>query len=413
MGLFDFFSGGSPEKYEQKADNYVISGTYGHAKLAYEKALDRLDRQGAQNPGYRQLLEDKLGRCKESLAREHRENGKNLVAAGCEGEARELFLLARELTRDTRLAADIASRLEHLSATAGQMDAVEFFEAEQPAETVDDADESGSDDEYFTALCNALEEPEREAYRSYPDTFRQGFIALNRGDFEAAVRLLSEAGQAYPFAANYITLELATAYLNLGDSRQAQSLLAHFLQEQPDSLKANFLLCDIFWENNEFEAARALLSSCPATIADSLPVKMLVGETLMRSNAFSQAADFFRELLETHGWEPLIAQSLAGAYEALGRSDLARNLYGEIMGSCTGCGTRVDPLVKQRYAETSLKSGDFSTRILELYFDLVREDPDNRLNYYHTISRIYSLQGNENESTRFAAIARQVAREEK
>ena len=139
---------------------------------------------------------------------------------------------------------------------------------------------------------------------------------------------------------------------------------------------------------------------------------MLVGETFKRSRQFEQAADLYQDLLATRGWDPLVGQALAETCEARGRNEQARDLYGEIISACTGCGTRVDPVVKRRYAETSFATGDFSTKILELYLDLVREDPAHRLDYYHRISRIYALQGNTYESQRFAAFAQHLAAEE-
>jgi len=412
MGFLDFFSGGSPEKYEQKADAFVISGSYGDAKIEYEKALDKLDRQPESKPGYNRLIEDKLRHCKEELALEHRQNGAALVEAGCADEARELFYLALELTADLRLTTDIKMLLDSIPTDADEPEAYAFPDDAMPGTGTYEEDDPGSEEEYFTALCNSLEDVERDEYRSYSDTFRQGFIALNRGDFRTAVVLLSEAHDAYPFATNYITLELATAHLNMDDNELARELLENFLNEHPESLKAYYLMCEILWESKAFDAVRELLSNCPEDLSGSLPVKMLAGETLLRSEKYEEAVSFFRELLETAGWNNAVAQALAGAYEALGLNEKARNLYGEIMGSCAGCGAHVDPKVKQRYAETSFETGDFSTKILELYLDLVREDPANRLDYYHRISRIYSLQGNETESRRFSAFAQRLAEEE-
>jgi tetratricopeptide (TPR) repeat protein len=411
MGLFNFFSGSSPEKYEQKADAFVINAAYGHAKIEYEKVLGKLDRLPDVKPGYRHLIENKLRRCKESLAREHRQNGKALVEAGCGDEARELFDLALELTADPRLTTDIKKLLDSIPTAADDPEDYAFPGDAMPDTQTDEEDDPGAEEEYFTALCNSLEDVERDEYRSYPDTFRQGFIALNRGDFKAAVVLLSEARNAYPFATNYITLELATAHLNMDDNERAQELLENFLKEHPESLKAYYLMCEILWERKAFDAVQELLSNCPEDLSGSLPVRMLAGETLLRSERYEEAVSFFRELLETGGWNNTVAQALAGAYEALGRPEKARSLYAEIMGACTGCGAHVDPMVKQRYAETSFETGDFSTKILELYLNLVREDPANRPMYYHRISHLYSLQGNETESRRFATFAQRAAEE--
>ena len=412
MRLFGFFSGGSPEKYEKRADAFVINGSYGQAKIEYEKALAGLTRLSEVTPGYRSLIEDKLRRCKESLAREHRREGQAMVEAGCGDEARELFDLALELTEDARLAADVTNLLATIPAPPEQPDAYEYFVPVSPDEDQLETHLPDSDEEYFEALCNSLEDAEREAYHTYPDTFKKGFVALNRGDFDTAVTLLADAADAYPFGANYIALELATAHLNRGENDTARTLLESFRQEYPDSLKTYYLICEILWETGAFDEAQQLLAACPPTLSESLPVKMLVGETFMRSKQFAQAAGLYQNLLEIHGWDPLVAQALAGTYEARGRNEPARDLYGEIIGACTGCGARVDPVVKQRYAETSFAAGDFSTKILELFLDLVREDPPNRIDYYQRISRIYALQGNNHESRRFAAFAQRLAEEE-
>ncbi|MBW2593208.1 MAG: tetratricopeptide repeat protein [Deltaproteobacteria bacterium] len=413
MGFLDFFSGGSPEKHEQKADSFVIGESYGHAKTEYENALDKLDRQVESNPGYRRLIEDKLLHCKEALALEHRRNGETLAEAGCDDEARELLHLALELTADPRLSTDIKKLLDSILVAADKPEDYVFHDDIMPGTGPDEEDDPGSEDEYFTALCNSLDDVEQDEYHSYPDTFRQGYIALNRGDFKTAVTLLSEAHNAYPLAAGYITLELATAHLNLGDNDRARELLEYFLTEHPESLKAYYLMCESLWESKAFDAAGELLSNCPENLSGTLAIKMLTGETLLRSERYEEAVSFFREILETGSWDNTVAQTLARAYEALGYSEKAKALYAEIMDACAGCRAKVDPVVKLRYAETSFATGDFSTKILELYLNLAREDPDNRLDCYRRISHIYSHQGNENESRRFAVFAQRLAEEDK
>jgi len=407
MGLLDIFSGGSPEKIEEKADALVHNGAYGQAKIEYEKALARLDRRPVSDPGYRGLLEGKLRNCKESLARDHRRAGQALMAAGCGTDARELFELGLELTADSRLAADIRSLMQKIPAAGDEPEMFDFYEAGPTAEDDQEIADHGSDDEYFHALCNVLEDDERAAYHTYPDSFKAGFLALNRGDFDSAVELLEEAARAYPFGANYISLELATAQLNRGENETALRLLEDFLKDNPESLRAYYLMCEIFWERQAFGEARQLLSNCPASLADTLPIKMLSGETYVRAGQGEQAAAVFQRLLEDIGWDNQVAQALAGVYESVGRNEEARTLYGEIIGTCTGCGTRPDPLVKQRYAETSFAAGKHSTKILELYLELVHEDPGNRQVYYQRISRLYELQGNTHESRRFASFAKQ------
>jgi tetratricopeptide (TPR) repeat protein len=229
------------------------------------------------------------------------------VEAGCHDDARELFHLALELTADLHLAAELHQRLETVSLAPFMPKDTDFPGMDLPETAAPDEADAGSDEEYFEALCNALDDTERDAYTHFPDPFKQGFIALNRGDFHTAVSLLSEALQNDSSTTNYIALELATAYLNLGKNEQAQTLLEQFLAKYPHILRGYDLLCEILWENEDYKAAQKLLSACPHDLAKTPPVKMLEGETLLRAHQFEQAVVFFSGLLKSSGWQPHFA----------------------------------------------------------------------------------------------------------
>ena len=56
-------------------------------------------------------------------------------------------------------------------------------------------------------------------------------------------------------------LELATAYLNLEKFDQARELLEPFIRNHPEALPAYQMLCELFWEQKEYDAAESLLRS--------------------------------------------------------------------------------------------------------------------------------------------------------
>jgi hypothetical protein len=87
----------------------------------------------------------------------------------------------------------------------------------------------------------------------------------------------------------------------------------------------------------------------------------------------------------------------------------ARNVYREIMDQCRSCRTRLDPFIKQRYADLCFDSGMYSTEILELYLSLAQEIPANASDYFEKVSRICTAQGDEGEARRFRAIAEKLA----
>ena len=75
------------------------------------------------------------------------------------------------------------------------------------------------------------------------------------------------------------------------------------------------------------------------------------------------------------------------------------------MDQCRGCHARVDPYLKQKYADLSFDSGHNTAEVLELYLSLAQEMPENAADYYQKISRIYTAQGNEVEAQRFQVIS--------
>jgi tetratricopeptide (TPR) repeat protein len=261
------------------------------------------------------------------------------------------------------------------------------------------------DDEHFTALIGTLPEEIQETYRNYPATFKTGYLALNRGDFEQAAENLALAMQELDDPQSYIPLELATACFNLSRYEEACRHAEAFLQHHPDALPAYQLLCEIFWETKSFERAETLLSSLPDDLSESVAGYLLRGETLYHAGKYVEAKAFYREFSKKYEWHEAIAQALAKTHEALGERTNARYIYAEIMDQCSSCHARVDPDLKQKYADLSFDSGHNTTEVLELYLSLAQEIPQNAAEYYQKISRIYSAQGNEVEAQRFQAIS--------
>ena len=75
------------------------------------------------------------------------------------------------------------------------------------------------------------------------------------------------------------------------------------------------------------------------------------------------------------------------------------------MAQCQGCGARIDPLVKHKYAELSYATGRHTSDILELFLSLAQQIPEKAPEYYHRVSRIYEAQGNAAEAQRFQLIS--------
>lgn len=227
---------------------------------------------------------------------------------------------------------------------------------------------------------------------------------MNRGDYDGAVAALSQALEENP-PDSLIPPELATAYLNQERYEEALALIEQFLEGHPSSLHGYHTLCETLWAIERFDEARERVLSCPGEIADLPPILHLKGESLSRAGRHQEAEIFYRDLLESRGWDEHIAISLAATYEALGKKEEALGLYSEAMTQCHGCGARVNPFVKQKYADISMEQGDSSSQILEIYLSLIDEDPGRREVYFGKIEEIYTAMGNEREARRYRLFA--------
>ena len=407
MKFSHLFTGKPYHEIEKNADALLQRGEYGFAKLEYEKALLKFAKNTPEAPEAGDLIEAKIAKCKDALALEHKKAAENLTEAGIHEEAEDLLQLALELVQDEQLAVEIEEQLRGVKARSVPH---ETSEMPVPGDASEDAREFAyqeSGEEYFTALINTLPKTEQELYLGYGEPFREGYVKLNQGYFEDAVTLLSRALEADSSSGGFIQLELAIAHLNLGNDSEGCSLLEGFLSDFPESLRAYPPLCEIYWQNKQFDEAQQLLMNCPEPLRNSPVIHLLMGETLFHSGRHHDAESHYLDYLDSHGQDDAIALALAKTFEARGSKEKARKQYSEIINRCQGCGSKIDPVIKQKYADISLETGDHSINILELYLSLVQEIPENRTDYYQKISMIYELNGNEDEARRFRSFAEQ------
>ena len=409
MSILKLFSGKTPEEHEQKGDELFSVDLWGKAKVEYERALDKLEKTSPHNYELKTRLQEKMNQAKEALALGHKQNADDLMESGFYDDARELYALSRELTEDSMLKNDLEIKLKELDFQLDKTLREELpdFDYETPETEEPEFPEEG--DEYFRALCGTLPMDVQKDYLSYGNNFKKGYMALNRGDFATAADYLSRVMEEDPSADSYVPLELATAYLNLGKHSEAQQLLEAFIESRPQALPAYQLLCEIFWERKAFDQAEALLASVPEELTESVAVFILKGETHYHAGNFADAKDFYRNFMATYGWNELVARALAKTQEAMNELANARNVYREIMDQCRSCHARLDPFIKQRYADLCFDSGMYNNEILELYLSLAQEIPANATDYFEKVSRIYTAQGNKGEARRFRAIAEKLA----
>jgi tetratricopeptide (TPR) repeat protein len=405
MAFLKIFLGKTPREREEKGDELFADELWGKAKIEYEKALEKLEKTAPPNDNLKTRLQEKIHQAKEALANNHNKNADDMLEAGFYDDARELYYLALELSDDAGFKSSLEEKLKQLDFRLNKVIEDNLPDDHIEKEESDATAYSGQDDEQFGALCGALPSEVQKAYHGYGDNFKNGYLALNRGDFARAVDCLTRALEENPSSGSYIPLELATAYLNMEKLAEAQQLLEIFVKDQPRALPAYQLLCEIYWETKAFGRAEALLSSVPDELKESVAVYLLKGETLFQAGNYRPAKEFYRNFLKSYGFSELIVRALAKTHEALNELANARNLYREIMDQCHSCQARIDPFIKQRYADLCFDSGMLNTDVLELYLSLARELPDSAADFYEKVSRIYAAQENDHEARRFRAIA--------
>ncbi len=447
MGLFGIFGGKPPEELERQGDAHYKAGAFGDAKMVFEKAIDRIERRFPEKQNLLPRITEKYRLAKESLARMHVENADYMITVEDYPEAEALYRLAMELTSDEALAAEIhqkIGRLKDIVADAAQTemewvgdadeDALAGDEEDELEEDADDTDmpyvdnddpdeadepentayapdyDDGAEDtpeHLLHVLVSALPEEIQEAYLGYGDAFTAGYIALNHGDFGRAVKELTRALEAHASENTWIPIELATAYIHMNDPARAREILEDFLHSNPEEIRAYQLLCEIFWEAGNTADARNLLAGAPNDVQTTRPMLMLLGETLFQAGQYDQAEKVFAKCLEIHGKDEFVNRGLAKTYEAKGQIEKARDLYADILNRCVMCGAATDPIIKRRYADLCTKTGDKSPKLLELYFSLVKEDPDNRAVYFHQIATLYDAQGKDIEARKYRKLSKQ------
>lgn len=410
MGLFSIITGKTPGDHERTGDALARDEAWGEAKLAFEAALEKIWKHSSGDSRMADRLKAKIDQCKEALAKAHRLEAEALMEADCEDEALELFALARDLTSDPQL----KEALEQQIHDARRQAASPVFHLEDhvhlPLESPSFDDPVDDEDTHFDILLGALPDEIQRAYRSYGFNFKRGYLALNASAFDQAAAYLTLADEENDFEESLVPLELATAHVNLGQTATARSLLENLVRNRPDLLPAFQLLCDIYWEEKNFDQALRLLDSLSPDLAESMGAYLLKGETLLRAARNTDAKSFFQDLLRAYGWKEPVAIGLANSHEALGQTDQAIEIYGELISRCSGCGSRVDPSIKRKFADLSLERGRLSPQVLEIYLSLAQEDPADAVHYYKSISRIYSALGNDEEATRFESIAKELSR---
>lgn len=402
MGILSFLFK-SPQKLEEKGDTYFAAEDFGSAKLEYEAALALIEKKHPDETTARDAILVKLKNSREFLARQHLKTGDNLVEANVADEAANLFSIALSLTEDTELRQKLQSRLTSTGMETPTDDITGFS---TPGETQASYEpENENSDHTFEILCATLPEKTAEAYASYGDSFKEGYIALSNGEFETAAENLAKALDENPSMDSLIPVELATALIHLDQIDQAIDLLTRYTEDNPSSIQGVSLLCDTFCDLQRFDQAHEVIDRSPAGIRKSIGGQLHKGKIFFLEGNYKKAEENYRSAMESTGWHDDIARELAVTLDAAGKKEEALSIYADILNKCTGCGQRPNPLDQKSFADLSFEMNDFSDKTLKLYLDLANDYQEIRSDCFYKAGMIYRHNGNDEESERFLQLS--------
>lgn len=430
MGLFGFFSGKKPEDIEKKGDKFYDQGAFGYAKIEYEKARERHLSKPSEDGEFGEKIGDKIRKACEGLALGHKEKAEEFIKVNCIEDARDLLNLAMELTHDGKLREELIALKARISSsnTPGttESDSMHLKGVEGNGESKGNYSEGSADfdngdfesasgsnlselEDTFFALCSTLDEDEQNEYQTYGDDFMVGFVALNEGDFVTAKEHLLKALEKNSDRKTHIPLELALCYLNMGEYADSRIHAQACLDDFPDSENSCRIMCESFWAEGDYQGAHGFLDRAMAvnSLSSSIILPLLRGETFFQAGEYQESEKFYLELLKQEhiGQNEVVLRSLARTCQAMEEHDKARDLYAGLMSRCSGCGRMPDFALRRGFADSSFASGVHTTQIVEMFLNLVQEDPENRGDYYMKVSDIYAAQGHEEESLRFRTMA--------
>ena len=118
--FFKKFSGKTPSSHEIEGDELFAADLWGKAKIEYERALQKLERTEAPDPDFKARLQKKIRSAKEALARGHKRSADDMLDSGFYDDARELYLLALELTEDPELQSELEEKFKLLDHETGE-----------------------------------------------------------------------------------------------------------------------------------------------------------------------------------------------------------------------------------------------------------------------------------------------------
>jgi tetratricopeptide (TPR) repeat protein len=327
MSLFSRWFG--TKKFEDEraeGDRAFDAQEFVEARLAYDRALDRADKDGAAEEDRRHCRE-RIAVCRDRMTGMAIEEAARLLDDGREDLARAELLSAVEVAASEEMRERVVAALDDLERT----------DARRAVEVSEELD----DDAIWAILAGTWEEEQLEEYDTYGERFREALIALYDRKVDRGLELLEavleealpedeEDERADPV---YLWLEVGRARLAAEDAEGAAEALEAFLDELEkgqggDSrLEGHVLLARIHDDaGDEAKAIGWMQKAIKALPEDPRPY-LALGSYLRNHDMVDSAVEILESALSlyedrTPDWR--VIEALGLARQAAGQDEAAR-----------------------------------------------------------------------------------------
>ncbi|MCK9460862.1 MAG: hypothetical protein M0R80_14585 [Proteobacteria bacterium] len=345
MSFFTKLMGGTFESNRDEGDEHLAEGRLGEAKMAYERALRKVDRaEGAAV----QAVRDKVARCRRDLAQRRIAEADALAESGEVEDARERLNDAVEICGEPEIAAAVEARRKQ-------------YEADIARQLVSDAAEM-TEDELIAVIAGTWTDAQADEYAALPDSFREAVLAGHDGDHANAVLLMERALAESDTASEekpehyYVHLELGLAKARAGLTESAIEALGRFVEasegdEEAAEKRVTALaaLSRIHAKAERLDEAERMLVEATRTLPANHTVWAGLGVFLRERRKFEEAIaalDKAAELMGTMRPDFSVVRELGITYLAMGKpKEAEENLFAVIEHSASlGEHEQIDPL---------------------------------------------------------------------
>ncbi len=219
MSFLKKLLGGTFESNRDEGETLFEGGSFGEARLAFEKALTKS--KGMAEAEVRTVRE-RVRECRLELARGQLARADEAVGDGDIELALELLVEAQEICDESEIVDAIKDRRQR-------------FESVDARTLVGEAEEITEED-LLAIIAGTWTEAQAEEYAAMPDELHQALLAAHDQEFERAAELLTEivARPDLPVAPCFTWLELGRVRLQSEDESGAIEALDTFLQAVED-----------------------------------------------------------------------------------------------------------------------------------------------------------------------------------